>query len=248
MCTLSFIPGKNGYLLAMNRDERLTREAARPPTVFELNGARAVFPYESSGGTWIGGNDRGLALALLNQNLNSPAPEKVKSRGMVVRKLLGATSVSELQASLHRLELAGMLPFRLLAFVPHDKAVLEWAWHGAKLQVKAYPWKYGHWFSSGLGDDRATRERGAICQAAWRQARAGTLTWLRQVHRSHRPKRGAFSICVHRNDAQTVSYTEISCGKASLELRYYPGPACGRAKSFTARLQLQSQNRSACFF
>lgn len=242
MCTLSFILGKNGYLLAMNRDERLTRERARPPAVFELNGARAVFPYESSGGTWIGGNDRGLALALLNQNLNSPALEKVKSRGVVVRKLLGATSVSELQTSLRRLDLAGTLPFRLLAFVPREKAVLEWAWDGAKLQDRAHPWKHGHWFSSGLGDERATRERGTVCRAAWRQARSGTLAWLRQVHRSHRPKRGAFSICVHRNDAQTVSYTEISCGKTSLELRYHSGPACGRSKPHTARLQLQSKN------
>ena len=31
MCTLTFIPKPNGYLLGMNRDERLTREAALAP-------------------------------------------------------------------------------------------------------------------------------------------------------------------------------------------------------------------------
>ena len=247
MCTLSFIPRENGYLLAMNRDERLTREPALLPALFEINGTRAVFPHESSGGTWIGVNDRGLALALLNQNLNSHAAEKKKSRGMVVRELLSGSSARDVRSSIERLDLSGTLPFRLFAFVRGEQAILEWSWDGSKLQTRTFPWEHGHWFSSGVGDATATHERGAVCRAAWRQRRSGTLMWLRQLHRSHRPKRGAFSICVHRDDAETVSYTEISCAKGSLELRYHPGSPCIDAEAYTAKLDLRPADLAVNF-
>jgi len=38
MCTVTFIARRNGYVLGMNRDEKLTRAAGLPPRLTHLNG------------------------------------------------------------------------------------------------------------------------------------------------------------------------------------------------------------------
>ncbi|MCI0351894.1 MAG: NRDE family protein [Acidobacteriales bacterium] len=239
MCTVTFIPRDTGFLIAMNRDERLTREAAQPPQTFRVNHHRAIFPHESSGGTWIGANDSGMAFAILNQSIENGGAQKKKSRGAIIPALLTAGSSSDVQAAIHQLDFAGTLPFRLLGFFPAETVVREWTWNGKKLESKLHPWQQRHWFSSGKSDEMATQQRGAVCQSAWRQPAAGSLSWVRRLHRSHLPERGAFSICVHRDDAQTVSYSELSSRDGTLDLRYRPGSPCGRGTTYTAKLRVR---------
>ena len=43
-----------------------------------------------------------------------------------------------------------------------------------------------------------------------------SLAWMRRLHRSHVPAPGPFSICVHREDARTVSYTEIEAASGAV--------------------------------
>src|SRR5258708_8867042 len=66
MCTISFVPNAQGFSLAMNRDELLTRVAGLAPAVFESKGSRKIYPREPSGGTWIAVNEHGLCLTLFN--------------------------------------------------------------------------------------------------------------------------------------------------------------------------------------
>src|SRR4051812_27482947 len=62
MCTLSFIPHDNGYVVGMNRDEQHTRPHALPPSPH----GDAIYPHEPvTGGTWLAINSSGLTLALL---------------------------------------------------------------------------------------------------------------------------------------------------------------------------------------
>ena len=55
---------------------------------------------------------------------------------------------------------------------------------------------------------------------------AGSRDWLRRLHRSHRPARGAHSTCVHRADAGTVSYTEVEVEARRVRVGYVAGPPC----------------------
>src|SRR5690242_1032814 len=50
MCTVTFIAQQNGYLLGMNRDEKLTRPEAIAPTVCRLQGRSVLAPSEPGGG------------------------------------------------------------------------------------------------------------------------------------------------------------------------------------------------------
>ena len=53
MCSITFLPREDGFVLAMNRDERVSRMSALPPEVLERDGVLALYPRELSGGTWI---------------------------------------------------------------------------------------------------------------------------------------------------------------------------------------------------
>src|SRR5205809_4904699 len=66
MCTVSFLPNRHGFYLAMNRDEKRDRFAALPPEIVEFENHRVLFPREPTGGNWISANDAGVCLALIN--------------------------------------------------------------------------------------------------------------------------------------------------------------------------------------
>src|SRR5437667_5153960 len=248
MCTVSFLPKSHGFYVAMNRDEKLDRFTALPPTIADLESRRVVFPREPSGGTWISANDAGLCLALLNWHRIAREPQNgVISRGQVVRELAGKSSANEIAHGIMKLPLRKLRPFRLIAIVPLEKLVTEWRWDLECLAARNHNWQPQHWFSSGFDERHAERLRANVCASfvtgggavagggdpgGRRSARTGvnaagySLSWLRQLHRSHAPKRGPFSICMHRRDAATVSYTEVAVSEKRASMRYKPGPVC----------------------
>jgi len=52
------------------------------------------------------------------------------------------------------------------------------------------------------------------------------VSWVKNLHQSHDPVPGPFSICVHRKDAATVSYTEVRCGGEAISMSYRSGSPC----------------------
>jgi len=49
---------------------------------------------------------------------------------------------------------------------------------------------------------------------------------LFEYHRSHEPERGPFSVCMHRDDAQTVSFSRIVVESSRIEFFYSAGSPC----------------------
>ncbi|MGE5212385.1 MAG: NRDE family protein [Nitrospirota bacterium] len=258
MCTVSFVPGSGGFYLAMNRDEKRDRFAALPPDVIELESHRAIFPREPTGGTWISANDSGVCLALINWHRIERQPKaEPLSRGLVVEELAGKSTASEIAASLKKLPVRKLRPFRLIAIVPAENRVIEWRWDLRRLAIRNHEWLRQHWFSSGFDEDGAERVRAKVCASfvagggdpgrhdtSRRSGRAGvnaagySLQWLRRLHGSHAPKRGAFSICMHRHDAATVSYTEVAVSPRSVVMRYKDGPLCSRRATMSKTCKL----------
>jgi len=227
MCTLSFVPTKDGYYAVMNRDERLTRSAALPPSTFRAGDLLAVYPFEEGGGTWIACNQQGITLALLNWNLPaSQTLNKQQSRGTLIPQLIGKLNLDEVSRTLGQLSFDGLLPFRIVGVFQDHQQISEWRWDGISLAVLSFPWKLRHWFSSGTSDEMAERIRGEACRVAWLEPHAGSLPWLRALHSSHGPAAGPFSVCAHRSDAGTVSYSEIAFDASSATFRYVDGPPC----------------------
>ena len=248
MCTVSFLPSPQGFYLAMNRDEKRGRVAALPPEIVEFENHRVLFPREPTGGTWISANDAGVCLALINWHRVKREPNNgVRSRGEVIRKLVGISTPDEISTAVKKLPLRKLRPFRLIAIVSAENRVIEWRWNLNRLSVRKQSWESRHWFSSSFDEPRAEVERAKVCASfvagggdpGSARVRTGvnaagySLKWLRHLHRSHEPERGPFSICMHRPTNATVSYTEVAVSGRSVVMRYKDGAPCSRRSTTT---------------
>jgi hypothetical protein len=229
MCTLTIVTGNDEYIMAMNRDEKIVRGAGLPPEIHEVDGTRAIYPSEGNGGTWFATNEYGVTLALLNSNdfaLHRRAFAKARSRGRVIPALVDSQSLSELHEVFSVSNFAGMMPFRLVGIFPSDQEIWEWRWDSAQLECQVHEWESRHWFSSSLSDERAESLRGAACRAARHESDAGSVRWLRRLHASHAGGPGSFSLCVHREDVRTLSYTEVVLSSESVRMCHFLGSPC----------------------
>jgi len=227
MCTVTFIARKNGYALGMNRDEQLLRVAGLPPSKKMIGGCAVLAPSEPGGGTWIALNDAGVAFALINwYSITARVKGETVSRGQVVNTACVAKTPDVAVAALARLPLQRINPFRLIGVFPVTSEIIEWRWDLKRLVCKNHSWKDQQWISSGFNEPAAQRVRSRSFRAALKQKSAGSLSWLRRLHRSHSPQAGPFSTCMHRADAATVSYTEATVTPAGAMMSHHAGPPC----------------------
>ena len=226
MCTVTFIPRGEGYLLAMNRDEKVTRGHAVPPSVLGTGRGHAIYPRDVDGGTWIAASDRGIALALLNSNDTRVLCGKRRSRGVLIPVLIGCTSSRNARATLNMLDLGGILPFRLVGIFADEKNICEWRWDQKSLDYEYRSWSARQWSSSSLSDAKATLHRKFEYSRAQQHEDAGSVAWLRRLHASHDPEHAHFSTCVHRGEVETLSYTEVICTPEIVQCGYVSGSPC----------------------
>jgi hypothetical protein len=212
----------------MNRDEKLTRRLAIPPKRSDFPSATALLPREDSGGTWVACNSHGNLLALLNWNDVEPrvAGENLRSRGVLIPELIAGDDLTDTHARFARLDLDGVSPFRLIGAFPGESLIAEWSWDGLQRREFELAWRKRHWFSSGVSDALAQQERGRVCEKAEGYGSLEPACWVRNLHQSHDPLPGPFSICVHREDAATVSYTEVRCNGEGISMSYRSGSPC----------------------
>src|SRR5262245_39775815 len=116
MCTVSIVANGNGFRLVSNRDERRDRAIALEPRIERLGSRAAIMPIDPvGGGSWIGVNDAGLAIAVLNRYGRTPlATRPSTSRGVIVRQALGCDSVGTAVASVLAMDPTRLQPFRVV--------------------------------------------------------------------------------------------------------------------------------------
>jgi len=234
MCTVTFIARQRSYLLGMNRDEQLTRVKGLPPRPRIIEGRTVVGPSEPGGGTWIALNDAGVTFALINwySVRLPPIQGKTTSRGAVVNSVRAQITPAAAAERLAQLPLKQMRPFRLIGVFSETREIFEWRWDWKRLVSIAHPWRTRQFISSGWDEPSAQRIRSGTFQSALRQKTASRLDWLRRLHASHAPVVGPFSICMHRADAATVSYTEVRVSATVCALGYHAGAPCGKSGRF----------------
>jgi hypothetical protein len=238
MCTLSFVPKSTGYLLGMNRDEQIARGHGFPPRSRLMGSTRVVFPSEANGGTWIGSNQYGISLALLNWNIADLPQTARRSRGLIIPELLSSTSAREIGNAFTRYKARECTPFRLVAVIPCECTLLQFSWDGRRLKREIGSWQIRHWFSSSASDTRAEELRGGVCSSASNDPNVGSVAWLRQLHRSHENGPGPFSLCVHRERIRTLSYTEIACTRDKVSMAHAMGSPCNPQESHRIEMPL----------
>lgn len=217
----------------MSRDELRTRARAFPPTHRRLQGVTALLPTDGeAGGSWIGVNDFGHTLALLNRWDDTPhdVPGPFVSRGLLVADLAPTAGPAEVYRALGSVQLQLYRPFTLASVAPgEDPRLFEW--NGRTLERVTVTEAGLLRTSSGADQAGVERERGALFREA--VSRPGGLdeAALWALHRSHAPERGPLSICMHRVEAVTVSLSLVTVSPRIVRFRYVDGSPCEAGES-----------------
>lgn len=219
MCTVSWLHQPGGYHLLCNRDEKRTRGIAHPPRVFEGAGVKYLAPTDADfGGTWIAVNEHGISLCLLN---GSSRPAQ-RSRGLLIPELIWIRSIDDCVFLLRHSDLSPFAPFVLLMLEPGGPATVG-IWDGAQLAVDLDA--RAPLTSSSYDPDGVRRER--LLEFA--RLKPVDPASLYRFHASHTGSSGAHAPCMHRSDAETVSFSEVIVRNGEIRFHYLPTAPCARA-------------------
>lgn len=249
MCTVTWLQHEDGYEVLCNRDELHARKPALPPRFSERSGVRHLAPVDAeAGGSWIGVNEFGVTLCLVNHYPanNSllrgvEAKKKYRSRGLLLTELLDCASPEIIAARLEHEKMERYPPFMLLAFglrapfrllVWDEKTLRHKQLNDADLPVT----------SSSFETDSVIASRRRVFNQHFSREKIVSPEMLVRFHRSHEPERSAYSVCMHRADAETVSFTHVRVGRAQAELRYLPHAPCVESKPERFHLRLNLTN------
>jgi hypothetical protein len=226
VCTLSWTPLPGGYALAMNRDERPTRARGLPPVRSVVRDVPVLMPTDpDAGGTWVSVNGIGLSLALLNRYGESPRDPGATftSRGLLIREMACFGNPSEVESDLKRRPLERYRPFTLVVMARGGRPQV-FDWNGLRLAGSLVRRPGLVRASSGSDQAEAERVRGGLVRTAAAEQGGLTAATLERLHRSHFPEKGAISICMHRQEANTVSLSLITVNENDISIFYVDGP------------------------
>jgi hypothetical protein len=223
MCTVSWVHREGGFDLLCNRDEKHSRARAVEPLFVTRDGVRYVAPVDGEcGGTWISVNEFGLAICLLNGGAGRSGQT---SRGHVVTTLANSHSVDEAARRLNAVNLDAYAPFVITALAPGQSVVVDW--DGEQRHIDPRPERRMPLISSSF-DPETVRER-RRSDFERRVATAVNVESLYSFHASHGKQRGPYSTCMHRADAQSVSFSWVKVGRREIDFLYSPDAPCRRA-------------------
>jgi Transport and Golgi organisation 2 len=228
MCTVSWIHDKDGYQLLCNRDEKLTRKSAQEPRLAVRNDTRFLAPVDGDfGGTWIATNEYGVSLCLLN-GPNCRSAKACRSRGLLVLELIPLSSIAAVSAAVRPADLSVYAPFTLAVLEPGKPAmVIEW--DGFQTEIGEHA--ESHFMLTSSSFDTETVCKSRIEEYVRVSKGVVDADVLLGFHRSHSPAPSAYSTCMHRADAETVSFSRIQVADNRIDFVYSPVAPC---KSETA--------------
>lgn len=134
MCTVSFIPLKDRVFLTSNRDEKVSRKKAFPPSLVKYKEQNFLFPKDAdAGGTWITVKENGDAAVLLNgaftEHIHQPPYRK--SRGLILLNIMAENSPSD---QFKKIDLENIEPFTIVLL--ENGSLFEIRWDGNESYLK----------------------------------------------------------------------------------------------------------------
>ena len=230
MCTVTWCAEDDGYVLLFNRDEARTRGPAFPPEARMRRGVRFISPLDpDAGGTWLGVNEFGVTIGLLNfysaQIRVVPSSGLKVSRGILVNSLLDSADIETVDARLRLADRTRYMPFLLFAMESAERRA-SWKWTGDIFERTDQP---GIPMStSGFNPEEVLRFRSEVLRQVVDRHGGLTSGALFEFHSHHDPEYPTHSVSMEREEARTVSFTEIRVRPDRVSLAYTAGfPATG---------------------
>lgn len=223
MCTVTVVPYDGGMRLFCNRDERRTRLPASPPQIHDLSRQRALFPRDpQGGGTWIGVNDAGVVVALLNRRpaIATGGGLSQQSRGLIVLELLRSASLDQAVSAATAVDTELFEPFCAVMLQGQQLAVATSSGTGPVDCCQRSLDAPELFTSSSLGDNVAGPPRQRLFERLVLRGPAGWLAGQTRFHDHQWPHRPEISVRMERADALTVSRTQIEATRHTRRLLY----------------------------
>ncbi|MFC0264370.1 NRDE family protein [Fontibacter flavus] len=139
MCTVTYIPTSDGFILTSSRDENPEKETLSP-AFYQFEDKTLAYPKDLSGkGTWIAVDHRGHTSCLLNGAMEKHIKKEKyrKSRGILVLESLLCRNFSDFYRSI---DLEGIEPFTMVMVEPGTESVINpiiLRWNGETKHLKA---------------------------------------------------------------------------------------------------------------
>ena len=213
MCTLTYRLTAQGYELYFNRDEQRSRPQAIQPTVnTSLN---AIYPIDpTGGGTWIAAQESGVTLALLNyyQAHKSPDSKNFTSRGVIIPHLLA--NIDSIHDQLTNMDLTVFQAFQLCVFdgdlsIGKEELATQYVWDGKGLTISSLSTsKSLPITSSGVDFEIVSEYRQQQFKKMITNVKATKNEYI--AYHEHQGELGKCSVKMYREDAKTVSFTQIT--------------------------------------
>jgi hypothetical protein len=220
MCTVLYIPGQDALRFASLRDESPIRPKAFAPVVNLGMNVRYISPQDAlAGGTWVGANEYGNVIVLLNGGLRAHTRQEkyARSRGLIVNELLGAKLPV---VAWHLLDLTRIEPFTLVVW--SDALLFQLIWDGTDRHRLLLDARLPHiWSSSTLYAETAEAERSARFHTWMTAAPAIDAETVLAFFRSYADPQDGF-IMNRAERVKTLSYSFLTLALGqSIHFRYH---------------------------
>ncbi|MFA6084693.1 NRDE family protein [Mucilaginibacter sp.] len=159
MCTVTYVPGSNGFFLTSNRDESSRRSTALPPKVYSDAEFSLLYPKDADkNGSWIVGKSNGNVIVLLNGAFekHDATPPYFKSRGLILIEIIRSAFPDQFFRTMN---LDGIEPFTCILHT--GSQFVESRWDGLTKHIRVLDERNTYiWSSATLynKDSRRLRE------------------------------------------------------------------------------------------
>jgi len=224
MCTVTYLPLDNdNFILTSSRDVSPNRKVADFPREFKTKNGKICFPKDGeAGGTWIGTNETGRTVVILNGAFESHkmSPPYRKSRGLVVRDILEANDFWD---CIQHYNFNGVEPFTLLILDWFDLFEFwELIWDGERKYLKQLDTAIPIIYSSSTLYDETMRQKRQKWFDGWLEknpnySQADTLDFHERAGEGNIEE----SVFMKRSYVETVSITSIYKQKEAAKWFYH---------------------------
>ncbi len=233
MCTLTWRLFEAGYAVYFNRDELKSRAPELEPIQFN-EPVPYVSPRDGNfGGTWIAANAYGLTCCLANYYPSDRLPGLGKeSRGLIIPKLIHCRDAASVLSLISQWDLSVYAPFSLLVFHLNQQP-MHITWDTRSLTHRFFTLEQPIFTSSSCNSEEVIADRYRFFEDLRGEGpiTPGLCEGFIQAH-------SPVAVCMHREDADTMSHTRLTVQSGHIHFRHYMGPLCQEPnfKEFVLRM------------
>ena len=181
MCTVTYIPYKNGFILSSNRDESPLR-ADNTLTEEIILDKKVLFPKDLKGGSWLFASMERQVLCVLNgaKYKHKHRPPYRESRGIIAKSFFNHKHP---RTYFQELNLDGIEPFTMI--IVHENKLYEFQWNEKAKHINQLDSSLPHiWSSSTLYTAEIARKKSEIFYDFLNAKKSISLNDIKDIHRN----------------------------------------------------------------